>query len=349
VSVTAARSAPSEPVANESGSPRASVVMTVYKDLRFLDAAVDSVLQQDFRDLELVIVDDGNDQHAIFQALERRDPRIRLVVNPTNLGTAAAANRGIAAARAGIIVRLDADDVAEPTRVGRLVAALAGDPQLGLVGSWCSIIDGAGQTHGLERTPETDLEIRWTILFHNPFYHSTVAFRRSCFEAAGGYRAEELVSHDHYLWFAMLPFCRAQNIAEPLARYRWNPQGLVATNSKNPRNRTHLIRETLWARLGLVYDLYDDAFALDLSNFVKGIDITVAGRRAAAYRVILTLLGAFLAAPRPFARPEDAKTARRLARNIVWRVLTKPPHDPREMLKIVGLCWPLARHAATAQ
>jgi hypothetical protein len=61
------------------------------------------------------------------------------------------------------------------------------------------LIDEAGQPHRVKRMPETDLEIRWTILFHNPFYQSTAAFRRSCFEAAGRYKIEKLISEDHYL------------------------------------------------------------------------------------------------------------------------------------------------------
>ncbi len=337
--MTSSSAAPGEYAAMVSGRPRASVVMTVYNDLRFLDAAVDSILQQEFRDLELVIVDDGTGQEAIFQSVARRDPRIRLVVNETNLGTAAAANRGIEAATADVILRLDADDIAEPAHVGRLVAALTDDPQLGLVGSSVTLIDEAGQPHRVERMPETDLEIRWTILFHNPFYHSTVAFRRTCFEAAGHYKIEELVSQDHYLWFDMLPLCRARNIAEPLTRYRMNPRGLTATNAKNARNRTHRIRETSWARLGLVYNLHDDAFARDLSEFLRGTDIAVPGRREAAYRTIITVLRAFLEAQRPYPRVDDAESARRLAHTIVARMLANPPGDLRGRFRIYRLCW----------
>jgi hypothetical protein len=109
--------------------------------------------------------------------------------------------------------------------------------------------------------PQTDLEIRWTILFHNPFYHPAVAFRRSCFEKADRYRPEEAVSYDHYLWFEMLPFCRARNLADRLTQYRCNPRGLTSLYAIKPRNRTHRIREALWQRLGLVYDLYDAAHA----------------------------------------------------------------------------------------
>lgn len=319
--------------------------MTVYNDLRFLDQAVDSVLQQDFRDLELVIVDDGTGEDALFRSLQQRDPRIRIVVNPINIGTAAAANRGIEAARADIIVRLDADDIAEPTRVRRLVSALEEDPELGLVGSWCTLIDERGRPKRLEQMPVSDTEIRWTILFHNPFYHSTVAYRRSCFEAAGRYRTEELVSQDHYLWFDMLPLCRARNIPESLVRYRLNPRGLTAANARNARARTHKIREALWARTGLIYDLYDDAVARDLSQFLRGQELPV-DKRTSAYRTLLTVLRAFLAAPRPLARAEDGVAAQRMTEAIISRMLASPPAGWRDTIAFCRLCWPIERNVA---
>ena len=345
VLTNAESSAPGTPNAAVSRRPGASVVMTVYNDLRFLDAAVDSILQQEYRDLELIIVDDGTGQPAVFDALARRDPRIRIVVNPVNIGTAAAANRGIEIARSDIIVRLDADDLAEPARVGRLVAALDADPQLGLVGSAVTMIDEDGRTLRLQPMPETDLDIRWTILFHNPFYHSAAAFRRSCFEQSGRYIASELVSQDHYLWFHMLPLCRARNLAEPLARYRVNTHGLTIVNSAgNPRSRTNAIREASWARLGLTYDLHDNTIARNVSEFLRGQDIAAPEDRAAAYRAILNVLHAFLAAPRPLA--EDATAARQLGSAIVARILANPPDDPRETLGVCRLCWPIDRRAA---
>jgi glycosyltransferase involved in cell wall biosynthesis len=334
-----------EAIAAESSRPSASVVMTAYGDLRFLEPAVDSILRQEFSDLELVLVDDGTGQDAIFHALAAGDPRIRIVVNPTNLGGPGAANRGIDIARSDIIVRMDADDIAEPTRVGRLMAELADDPQLGLVGSAVTLMDEAGLPLRVAIMPETDLEIRWTILFHCPFYHPAVAFRRSCFELAGRYIDSKLVSYDHYLWFHMLPFCRARNLADPLLQYRENPQGLTATHlMKNPRGRTHMIREALWARLGLTYDLYDDPRARNISQFVRGFDITAPESRAVAYRSILTVLRAFLA--QPLAAVEDVKVARRMGHDIVRRILANPPDDLREMLAICRLCWPIDRLAA---
>ncbi|RAZ82628.1 hypothetical protein DPM33_34485 [Mesorhizobium hawassense] len=308
--------------------------MTAYTDQRFLDAAVDSILTQEFSDLELIIVDDASGFGEVFEALARRDPRIRILTNLTNRGTAAAANRGIAAARGDIIVRLDSDDIAEPAHVARLVAALDEDSELGLVGSAVTLIDEADRVVGAQPMPETDLEIRWTILFHCPFYHSAVAYRKSLFEAAGTYRVHELVSQDHYLWYDMLPLCRARNLAEPLTRYRVNTQGLTVANATNARHRTHPIREASWARLGLAYDLYDDAFARDLTDFIRGTDISVE-RRAEAYRKLLEVLRAFLARSGPFERADDAAAARKLEGQIMARMLARPPLRLEEASKRV--------------
>jgi len=328
----------------KDNAPKVSVVMTAYNDLRFLDAAIDSVLRQDFEDFELIVVDDGTGRRDLFEPIRRRDARIRVLVNPANIGTAASANRGIEAARADIIARLDADDISEPTRLSRLVEALSEDPELGLVGSACILIDESDRTLGTQPMPETDLEVRWTILFHNPFYHSTTAFRRSCFDAAGRYRADELVSQDHYLWFDMLPFCRARNIAEPLVRYRMNSQGLTATNATNARARTDRIREVLWERLGLRYDLHQDEPAGDITQFLRGHSIPVP-RRPLAYQKLVTVLRAFAASCQAGVRADDRKALDRLKHDMITRILAAPPAGLRQRMRIYYSCYRVDRLA----
>jgi glycosyltransferase involved in cell wall biosynthesis len=168
-------------------------VMTAYNDLRFLDEAVDSVLRQDLEDLELIVVDDGNDDKTPFSGLQARDPRIRVVVNPTNMGTAAAANRGIDHARSDIIVRLDADDTAEPARIGRLVSALEEDPDLGLVGSAVTFIDEEGLPRGMATMPETEV---LTVL--RAFLTTPGAFERPEDNRVALSLAHRLISSSHF-------------------------------------------------------------------------------------------------------------------------------------------------------
>ncbi len=330
-----------------SAVPRLSVVMAVGGDLRFLDEAVDSILGQDFDDFELIIVDDGSGAGAVFEKLAKRDPRIRLIVNPANLGLAVSLNRGIAEAKGDLIVRLDADDIAEPNRFGRLVDAFDADRELGLVGSWVVNIDETGMPVGANRTPETDLQIRWTILFYVPFCHSSVAFRRECFKTAGGYRNDLRLSEDHYLWAEMIEVTRARNIPESLVRFRLNPRGMSATAPPDWRARTHQIRERSWARLGIRYDLYNDVRADDIAEFVYGSAIARVEGRAAAYRTILTLLRGFLLQA-TLARDEDHEAARQLVKTTIARVFAEPPRGLRNRVAIARLAWRLDPACATA-
>jgi glycosyltransferase involved in cell wall biosynthesis len=98
----------------------------------------------------------GAGQTAVFDALRQRDPRLRRVVSPDNLSGAAAADLGIEQAQSDVIVRLNADDVCMPGRLGKLVAAFEEDPRLGMVGSAVEFINEAGEVVGRQIKPEAD-------------------------------------------------------------------------------------------------------------------------------------------------------------------------------------------------
>jgi glycosyltransferase involved in cell wall biosynthesis len=311
--------------------------MTVGSDIRFLQAAVESILVQDFSDFELVIVDDETERgDATVAALIHRDPRIRIVVNEKNLGTAAAANRGIEAARADIIARLDADDIAESTRLRRLVGALDADPALGLVGSWFATITENGDQREVIQLPEADLEIRWSFLFSNPFCHSAIAFRRSCFERAGRYRPELRTLEDYDLWSRMLATCCTGNIPEVLARYRLNQSGLTSSYGKDWSARLDALREPRWTELGV---RYDRQIAQALAVFVAEYDLPPTIDRHAAYRTLLTLLHKFLAAPRPLPNSQDEVVRRRLVGQIVKRMARDRSIPYRGFIDLCRLYW----------
>ena len=104
------------------------------------------------------------------------------------------------------------------------------------------------------RRPESDFEIRWTCLFANPFLHSTVAFRRACFDAAGGYDSAWRVSGDYEFWFRLLEHGRGANIQQDLLHYRENPRGLTATHLDGWHERNDPLRQRAWDRLGVPYN-----------------------------------------------------------------------------------------------
>lgn len=130
--------------------PAVSVVMTFHRDTSFLRPAIASVLGQTFRDLELLLVDNGTGVSADDLGVAGRDPRLRWVRLEKNEGIGRGHNAGVAAARAECIALLDYDDVMLPHRLDYQHAILREHPELGLIGSGAAVIDASGRRVGKE-------------------------------------------------------------------------------------------------------------------------------------------------------------------------------------------------------
>ena len=114
-------------------APKASVLMTAYNREAYIADAIESVLGQTFDDFELVIVDDGSSDRtvAIAQEYERRDRRVRVVINERNLGDYGNRNRAASFARGEFLKYHDSDDLMYPHCLSIMVAALESVPAAG--------------------------------------------------------------------------------------------------------------------------------------------------------------------------------------------------------------------------
>lgn len=251
-------------------SPLVSVIMTTWNDTRFMRATVDGVLAQTFTDFEFIIVDDGSDKAGEVQALAALDSRIRVHRLDRNVGAAEAGNIGVALARGPFIARTDYDDIADPVWLQTALAAFALDPELGMVGCWVALMSEHGDFLGVDATPVSDFAIRFTMLSHNPFYHSTMVYRREVFDRAGGMEAGQDETFDHRLWRAMLPHCRARAVPQALVRYRYRPGGITGSiDPRTTRQRTRYIREGMWRELGLEFPIDNRELANEVDNFLR--------------------------------------------------------------------------------
>jgi GT2 family glycosyltransferase len=129
-------------------APAVSIVVPTYNRAGFLPAAIDSVRAQSFADWELIVVDDGSTDGTVenFASLSRGDPRIRLVQNRGARGPAGARNAGLAQCRALWVAFLDSDDLWQPEKLDRFMAAAAANPEAVLIGSNYWIVDQAAGT-----------------------------------------------------------------------------------------------------------------------------------------------------------------------------------------------------------
>lgn len=216
--------------------PALSVIMPAYNAGRFLGPAIESVLNQTWRDFEFIIIDDGSTDgtRERIEAYATRDRRIRSEPNPVNLGVTRTLNRAIGLARGEWIARMDADDISYSRRFERQLAAARANPAVGLVTSPFDIIDAEERTRpgwrGICFQRET---LPFFLLFYNRLNaHGQVMYSAALVRELGGYREGYHLSEATELWIRMIQATRFAVVPEPL--YAWraaNPNSVTKQNT----------------------------------------------------------------------------------------------------------------------
>ena len=214
--------------------PAISVVMSVFNGEAFLNEAVESILAQTFTDFEFITIDDGSTDctPAVLSQYAKRDERVR-VFSQKNIGRAESLNRGIGLARASLIARMDADDIAFPQRLEQQFEFMKEHPEVGLLGGAIELVTSTGRRFGVDIQPAMDSDLRTGMARCNPFRHSTVIMRKETVLACGGYRKPLLDADDYDLWLRMAERTQIANLPQIVLSYR------VHANQVSVRNMTH--------------------------------------------------------------------------------------------------------------
>lgn len=209
--------------------PKISVVMAVYNGERYLREAIDSILNQTFKDFEFVIINDGSTDRSL-EIIQSYDDRIVLITQE-NAGLAKALNNGIAVSRSDFIARMDADDIAYPERIQKQYKFLLKNPEYIIVGSNAKFIDMEGNFVHYSNLPIKNEEMKGK-LPETPFIHPSVMFRKDSFYEAGQYPEYMLKAQDYVLFNRMAKYGKFANIPENLMQYRIVPTGNSTRDSK---------------------------------------------------------------------------------------------------------------------
>jgi len=190
--------------------PKVSIVIATFNRREALVKAIASVLSQNYRNIELVIVNDcsTDDTRTYLESLSN-DPRFNIIHNELNSGLQKSLNIGINEAKGLYIARLDDDDIwTDEDKLNKQVNFLETNSDFGLVGTAYRIGDEEFAN------PESDFEIRKQILFRCPFRHSTVMFRKRLWEECGTYNEDLKYSEDWDLWLKMGMKAKFANISD---------------------------------------------------------------------------------------------------------------------------------------
>jgi hypothetical protein len=229
----------SAPANDSIPAPAVSVLMPSYNAAGTLDDAVDSILNGSWRDLELIVVDDGSSDESV--SLRRRRAEGDLRLRPIFLGHGGiirALNAGLAIARAPLVGRMDADDLAHRERLEQQLAFMQKHPELAAAG--CLVVGFPARSvragfriylEWMNRLTEPEA-IALQIFVESPLAHPSMVIRRSWLERMKGYR-DFGWPEDHDLWPRMhLAGARFGKVPQVLLRWREHPRCLTRTDSR---------------------------------------------------------------------------------------------------------------------
>jgi glycosyltransferase involved in cell wall biosynthesis len=204
--------------------PRVSVIMGVYNTKRYVAEAIESVLKQTYKDFEFIIIDDTSTDGTseILQKYAKKDKRIKLIKNKTNLGLTKNLNVGLRKAKGEFIARMDADDVSLPNRFATEVQFLDKHPDVALAGTWADIINNEGKIIGEIKYTTEHKQIRRNMTERSQIIHPSVMFRKRIVNEVGMYDEKLRTAQDYEYFARVMSKFKVANIPKKLLHYRWD-------------------------------------------------------------------------------------------------------------------------------
>ena len=199
-------------------NPEVAVLMTVYNGMPYLEASVESVLNQTLQNFTFIIVDDGSKDETVAYLDNLTDPRVK-VIRQKNQGTAAAANHGLEYIDTDFVARMDADDIAMPDRLEKQLKFMKSHPKVGLSGAQVAPIGDKSVGKSL-KLPQTHEGIFGAMMMgRHGLAHSSIIIRTSVLKELGGYWKLPLID-DWDMMLRMGEVSELANLPDVLLNYR---------------------------------------------------------------------------------------------------------------------------------
>jgi glycosyltransferase involved in cell wall biosynthesis len=211
--------------------------MPVFKaNPEFLNQSLESIISQSLDEIELlVILDRSNTKNddSVLSVIDQflDDHRIKLLVNKRRLGLVHSLNQGIKESTGNIIARMDCDDISLTSRLEEELDAL-NQGTFDIIGCWAKIVDENNFELGILSPPCEWRVLRKSLLFHNPFLHPTIMFKKKIIDTVGLYDPYFAFSEDYE--FLLRIFSRGfkgNNIPRVLHLLREHSSSIVRGNT----------------------------------------------------------------------------------------------------------------------
>ena len=241
--------------------PLVSVIMPAFNERPdMISDAINSILQQTYRNIELHIFDDStkNETKAAIDAF-MKDSRVEIHRSPDRVGFIKSLNLGLEAATGKYVARMDGDDYSHPERFEKEVVYLETHPDVMVVGGQMNIMDENGQITSSRTYPIGGLKLFLFSCARNPLAHPTIMMRREVVDK--GYRYDETLrmSEDLDFWLRLMnDGYRIANLPDIILDYRVMGNFLEKRSSDVQREVMAQVRHKNFDKRHLVHSVLSD-------------------------------------------------------------------------------------------
>lgn len=230
-------------------SVMATVIMAAYNTEEYIEEAIDSILQQSYKNFELLIVEDASTDGTLDVIKKYTDSRIRLIKNAENLGQTKCLNIGIREASGKYILIMDSDDIALPDRLKIQIEFMEQNPEIVAAGSW---LKGFGKKNYVLQTPPEHDEIRALLVLGNVVANTTFIIRKSILDTYDVQYNESIrYAQDYYFIEEMSTRGKIAVIPQVLMKYRTHDKQVSIAKEKEQITCLETTFKRILADLGI--------------------------------------------------------------------------------------------------
>lgn len=247
--------------------PKVSVLFPVYNGECYLKESIDSILNQTYKNFELLILLEYGSNQASRKIVESiTDDRIRVIENKKEkLGLAKSLNLGMREARGEYVARMDADDISLPKRFEKQVKFLDRHPEIVMCGTAMKGLytDGHTDKRGYFTDPDS---IRFECMLGNPFGHPTVMWRKKEFLETELFYKDTPYSEDFELWKRVVELYPCANLKEYLLMYRLHEESASSIYNDKLGDINDALNKEYLERYNIKYNVKGAFFTGELTE-----------------------------------------------------------------------------------
>jgi len=207
-----------------NSEPKVSIIIPTYNQSQYLEEAMESVLNQTYQNIEIIIVDDGSTDNT-SEVVKSFDNKI-IYIPQKNKGASSARNAGIKKAQGQYVAFLDSDDMWIKNKLEKQIKFIQNNPEIGLLGTGCYQMVDINKMIYKKIFPAKNEILQKDLIKYNPFIQSSVIIKKDVFNHIDLYDEKFKESEDYDLWLRIAQKYKVANLEQALVTKRYYEKGL---------------------------------------------------------------------------------------------------------------------------